>query len=232
MKDTGLITASATGADPTGTESTAAARRRGFAPARHPAYRSLVAGTQVRTPDGPMLVEDLVPGDLVLTADHGPRPLRRSLRRRIGGRGPAAPVLITAGTFGTSRDLHLSQDQRIVLSDPRATAPFGGAQVLAEARHLLNGTTVRLSPCAGVDYIQLIFDRAELIFAEDMLTETATAETHPKGPALRPVATAADLAAMMPALIHPPALCDIIPAGSPMAAPRVRHAAAKPQNPV
>ncbi|TGD62545.1 hypothetical protein EYC08_15890 [Tabrizicola sp. WMC-M-20] len=226
MKDTGLITTVATGADPIPT-----ARRRGFAPARHPAYRSLVAGTLVRTPDGTVLIDDLTPGDLVLTADHGPRPLRRILRRRIGGRGAAAPVLITAGTFGTCRDLHLSQDQRIVLSDPRATALVGAPQVLAEARHLLNGTTVRLSPCAGVDYIQLVFDRAVLIFAEDMPIETASGDTHPMGPALRPIASASDLAAMMPALIRPPVPSALIPAGSPLAAPGVRSAAAKPQTP-
>lgn len=35
-----------------------------------------VLGTRIATPDGEVPVEDLVPGNLVLTADHGPQPLR------------------------------------------------------------------------------------------------------------------------------------------------------------
>lgn len=34
------------------------------------------AGTLIETPDGPVPVESLVPGDLVITRDHGPQPLR------------------------------------------------------------------------------------------------------------------------------------------------------------
>ncbi|WP_168219825.1 Hint domain-containing protein [Pseudotabrizicola formosa] len=230
MTDSGPIPAGASGAELSPVLSPVL-RPRGFAPALPPAYRSLVAGTQIRTPDGPIWIDDLTPGSLVLTADHGPRVLRRLLRRRIGGRGAAAPVLIMAGTFGTCRDLHLSQDQRIVLSDPRTTALPGTPQVMVEARHLLNGTTVRLSPCAGVDYIHLVFDRAELIFAEDMLTETGSADPQPKGAAPRPILSPVDLAGLLPALIGPALPPDLLKAGRPMAAQRTRSATAKPQIP-
>lgn len=177
-----------------------AARLQAFA-APQRVVRSLAANTMIRTQGGDTPANALSPGDLVLTVDNGLCPLRRLHRRRIGGRGPATPVLICAGSFGASRDLHLSQDHRILLSDPCTTATFGPAGALAEARHLLNGTTVRLAPCAGVDYIQLVFDRPELIFAEDLMVETACSDPPAgEGPGkalIRPNLSAAELLVLL-----------------------------------
>ena len=141
------------------------------------AFLCFVAGTLIHASNGLIPVEDLSPGDLVLTADHGFRPLRWSARRQIAGRGAAAPVLITAGALGNSRDLRLSQQHRILLSDWRAELLFGTAEVLVAALHLVNDTTIRLTPCDRVDYVHLLFDQHELIFSEGILTESF----HPHG---------------------------------------------------
>lgn len=143
-----------------------------FVSTRDEAFLCFVAGTLIHTDAGLVPVEDLCPGDAVLTADHGFRPLRWTARRRVPGRGAAAPVLITAGTLGNTRDLRLSQQHRILISDWRADLLFGTAEVLVAAVHLVNGTTIRLMPCAWVDYVHLLFDRHELVFSEGILTES------------------------------------------------------------
>ncbi|MFN4131144.1 MAG: Hint domain-containing protein, partial [Paracoccaceae bacterium] len=170
---------------------------------RDEAFLCFVAGTRIHTGTGLVPVEDLMPGDLVLTADHGFRPLRWSARRRVGGRGTAAPVLIAAGALGNSRDLWLSQQHRIMLSDWRAETLFGMAEVLVAAVHLVNGDTIRLNPCDQVDYIHLLFDRHELIFSEGILTESF----HP-GPyslSLLPHPTRDEVLALFPELAQHPA---------------------------
>ena len=81
-------------------------------------------------------------------------------------------MLICAGALGNSRDLRLSQQHRVLLSDWRAELLFGTAEVLVAAVHLVNGHAIRLSPCDQVDYVHLLFDRHELIFSEGILTES------------------------------------------------------------
>ena len=135
-------------------------------------FLCFVAGTLIDTANGLLPVEDLSPGDLILTADHGYCPLRWVTRRRVAGRGPAAPVLITKGSLGNSRDLYLSQQHRIMLSDWRAEMLFGTTEVLIAAIHLVNGVSIRLSPCDDVDYVHILFDRHELVFSEGILTES------------------------------------------------------------
>ena len=48
------------------------------------------AGTRILTPHGPRPVEDLRPGDLVITRDNGPQPLRWTGRREVVGHGDFA----------------------------------------------------------------------------------------------------------------------------------------------
>ncbi|MFN3721839.1 MAG: Hint domain-containing protein [Paracoccaceae bacterium] len=139
---------------------------------RDEAFLCFVAGTLIHASDGLIPVEDLVPGDLVLTADHGFRPLRWTARRCVVGHGAAAPVLITAGALGNGRDLRLSQQHRIMLSDWRANLLFGTAEVLVAAHHLVNNSTIRITPSERVEYIHLLFDQHELIFSEGIPTES------------------------------------------------------------
>ncbi len=139
---------------------------------RDEAFLCFVAGTMIHTAQGLMPVEEIEPGDLVLTVDHGFRPVRWIARRQVMGQGVAAPVLIAAGTLGNSRDLLLSQQHRVLLSGWRAEMLFGASETLAAAVHLVNGTTIRLMPCDSVDYVHLLFDTHELVFSEGIATES------------------------------------------------------------
>ena len=49
---------------------------------------------------------------------------------------------------------------------------FDEAEVLVAARHLVNGDTIHVAPCGAIEYIHLMFDRHEVIFAEGVPTES------------------------------------------------------------
>lgn len=135
----------------------------------------LAQGTRVRTPVGERAVESLVPGDLVLTLDHGPQPVRWIGRRRAGRAEQRQEprlraVRIAAGALGPgcpARDLLVTQQHRILLRPGREE------EVLAAARHLTGRPGVALEPpLQALTYHHLLFDRHEVILAEGCATES------------------------------------------------------------
>jgi hypothetical protein len=129
-------------------------------------------GTRILTPDGDVPVESLAVGDLVVTLDRGPQPVRWIGRRSFPGHGRSEPVRIAAGALGNAREMRVSRQHRFLLRGWRADLHFGESEVLVAVCHLLNGTSIAASPCAEVDYIHLLFDRHEIIFAEGAPTES------------------------------------------------------------
>jgi hypothetical protein len=136
------------------------------------------AGTLVDTPDGPRLIEDLAPGDLVTTLGNGSQPLRWIGRRHV----PVAEMLVTAdlqpvefaaGAIGNLSPLRVSPQHRILLNDWRAQVFFGEDEVLIPAKAMVNGGTIRqVLPVDGVTYIHLLFDRHEILVTEGALSES------------------------------------------------------------
>lgn len=131
-----------------------------------------VAGTRVATPAGATAIEALAPGDLVLTRDAGPQPVRWIGRRPVPGTGRFAPVCIRAGHFGAERDLYVSPQHRILVTDWRAELLFGETEVLVPAVALVDGRRVVRSPCARVDYVHLLFDTHQVVLAEGVASES------------------------------------------------------------
>ncbi|MCC0062843.1 MAG: Hint domain-containing protein [Defluviimonas sp.] len=131
-----------------------------------------VAGTRVLTPDGPVAVETLAPGDHVLTNDHGPQPVRWIGRRRIAANGAFAPIRIRAGTFGDHGALMVSPQHRVMLTNSHAELLFGAAEVLIAAKDLVDGRSVEVVEGGTVEYVHLLFDRHEVIFSEGLPTES------------------------------------------------------------
>ena len=133
------------------------------------------AGTRIAVPGGEVLVETLVPGDLVLTADHGPRPLRAILRRKLtftrdDRHDQHKPVLFNIGSLGDGaphRPLAGSPQHRMLVRDE------GGDEVLAPAKGLLHRRGVRRKAgCRQVVYLQLVFDQHEVVCAEGAWSES------------------------------------------------------------
>ena len=131
-----------------------------------------VAGTMIRTVDGDKRVELIEPGDLVITRDEGPRPVRWVGSRRVKAQGDFAPIRIRAGTFGAHGDLLLSPQHRVLVRDSLAELLFGEDEVLVAARDLLNDRSV-IRRCGGmVTYVHLMFDRHQVIYSEGLPTES------------------------------------------------------------
>lgn len=132
-----------------------------------------VAGTLIDTPTGSVAVEDLAPGALVLTRDHGAQPLRwsgSSLRRATGSE---APVRFAAGALGGNADLELSPCHRVLLTNEWAEVLFGVSEVLVKARDLVNGHSIRRrEDGAEVRYFHLLFDQHEIICGNGLESES------------------------------------------------------------
>ncbi|MEM7522333.1 MAG: Hint domain-containing protein [Pseudomonadota bacterium] len=147
------------------------------------------AGTRIATPDGERAIETLAAGDLVSTLDNGAQPVRWIGRRRVPARGALAPVRFMAGSLpGLKSDLRVSQQHRMLLGGWRAALYFDANEVLAGAKHLVNGDTVHIEETADdVEYIHILFDRHEIIMAEGALSESL----HPGPEALDALETTA-----------------------------------------
>ncbi|MEY8097471.1 Hint domain-containing protein [Falsihalocynthiibacter sp. S25ZX9] len=137
--------------------------------------------TLIETASGPRAIETLSSGDLVETLDHGLKPLRwkgevNFSRDELALYPVFEPVLIQKGALGNGvpkRDLLVSPQHRVLISDWRAELFYGEDEVLVAAKHLVNGTTIsRHLPTDGVTYIHLLFDNHEVIFSEGLPSES------------------------------------------------------------
>lgn len=131
-----------------------------------------VAGTLVETPQGARPVEQLEPGDLVVTRDHGPQPLRWIGSRTVAAKGVMAPVRIAGGALGDHRTVLVSPQHRVLVQDVLAHLMFEEPEVLAAARHLVNGQSIRVVEGGTITYVHLLFDRHEIIRANGLLSES------------------------------------------------------------
>ena len=131
-----------------------------------------VAGTRIATPGGPVLVEDLRPGDMVLTRDDGAQVLRWIGRRRVAARGAFAPIAFAAGALGAHGALRLSPEHRVLVQGGMAEILFTASEVLVAAKHLVNDQSIRRVVGGEVDYLHLLFDRHQVILAEGLATES------------------------------------------------------------
>ncbi len=129
-------------------------------------------GTEIDTSTGRVKIEDLAVGDLVMTLDSGPQPVRWIGARTVVAEGDFAPVLIRKGTLGNDRDLLVSPQHRFLLTGPRYELHFGEPEVLATAKSLINDGTITRQEGGEVEYFHLLFDKHEIVFAEGTPAES------------------------------------------------------------
>lgn len=134
---------------------------------------SFLAGTHLTLANGKQIpVEHINVGDVVLTRENGPQPVRWigfQTRRAVGA---AAPVRITEGTLNTSRDLRLSPQHRLFIWQRRDELGTGRAEVMVKAELLVNGSTVVREEGGHVDSYQIVFSSHEIIYAEGIAVES------------------------------------------------------------
>ena len=129
-------------------------------------------GTLIDTPAGARKVEDLKPGDLITTADHGAQPLLWVGRTTVEAQGRLAPVRFEAGVLGLTHPLLVSPQHRMLVDDWRAPYLFGHSEVLIAAHCLVNGSTVTRVEGGEVEYIHLLFARHEIVIANGAKSES------------------------------------------------------------
>lgn len=126
-------------------------------------------GTAIRTPRGDVLIETLRVGDLVITADNGPQPIRWIGTRHLDHRTLRAapnlrPILIKADALGNVRPLFVSPQHSMMV----------GESNLVRAKHLaeyMPGVRIA-SGKRSVCYVHLMFDAHQIIFAENAPSES------------------------------------------------------------
>lgn len=129
-------------------------------------------GTLIETADGPRYIETLREGDLVVTLDKGPQPIRWIGSTRVCGRGENAPIQIKAGALGNIRDLYVSPNHRMLLSGAPAELMFGMSEVLVAAKHLINDRTIRQVQKETIEYYHFLFEDHHIVFAEGCPSES------------------------------------------------------------
>jgi Ca2+-binding RTX toxin-like protein len=127
------------------------------------------AGTEVMTPQGPVAIETLKPGDLVETLDHGPQPLLWIGQRHVNDAELTAneelrPIRISKGALGNHRAMFVSRQHGMMI----------GSDHLVRAIHLARDMPgVRIAHGKReVTYVHLFFAQHESIFAEGIPSES------------------------------------------------------------
>ena len=139
-------------------------------------FACFVEGTRLVTPDGLRPIESLKVDDLVETADHGAQAIRWIGRSKVLQMGKMAPVCIKQSSLGCGlpfADLEVSQQHRMLVRSIVLERMTGCPEALVAAKFLLPLPGIELKPeIAPINYLHLLFDRHEIVFAEGAPSES------------------------------------------------------------
>lgn len=136
-------------------------------------------GTVISTPRGERPVEDLRVGDRVVTRENGTRAVRWVGSRvlsyaQLVVRPHLKPIFFRQSSLGPGlpeRDLMVSPNQRVLVSNDRTALFFSEREVLVAAKHIVSTSHVRQVDVLGVTYFQMLFDGHETVMANGVWTE-------------------------------------------------------------
>lgn len=151
--------------------------------------------TPIETPTGPRPAASLRPGDLVETADAGPKPVLWAGRVSLPALGNLRPVRLCAPAFGETRDLWLMPGHRLLAGGEMVDYLFGHDEVLVEARHLVDGCTA-LQPERPnlLSWQGILLEGHHLLIADGCQIESLSIGTLARQPALAKTTVLAELA--------------------------------------
>ena len=137
-------------------------------------------GSLIATPRGERPVEDLRPGDKVITRDNGIQTIRwagsRSLSARdLSGAAHLAPVMIRKGALGNNlpeRDMMLSPNHRMLVSNEKTSYYLGESEVLVAAKHLVGLPGITRATAPEVTYVHFLCDQHEVVLADGTWSES------------------------------------------------------------
>lgn len=146
-----------------------------------PSIICFTPGAMITTPRGQFPVEQLTVGDLVITADNGLQAIRWIGRKRMTGARLQAypelrPIRIRKDAFGyglPEKDMWVSPQHRMLVHSERTMLDYGENEVLVPAKGLLNDLSVTVDyGIRETEYIHILFDRHEVVFANGTPTES------------------------------------------------------------
>ncbi|SDX53109.1 Hint domain-containing protein [Roseicitreum antarcticum] len=137
-------------------------------------------GTMIDVLGGRKAVEDLRPGDMVLTRDNGYLPLAWTGSRVLDAAEIAetpdyAPVRIAVGALGDNlpeRPMLVSPQHRMLVTNSRAELMFGEREVLVPAVHMVGLPGISRVEGQGVTYVHIMFDQHEILRADGAWSES------------------------------------------------------------
>ncbi len=129
-------------------------------------------GTLIDTPTGPVAVENLHKGDLVLTKSSGPQPIGWIGSRTLSPQSHQRPVRFSPETIGNDAEILVSPQHRILISGWKAEVLFGETEVLVPAIALVDGDKVRQIDMDEVTYFHIMFDTHHLVKSHGAWTES------------------------------------------------------------
>ena len=138
-------------------------------------------GTMIATASGAKAVEDLQPGDLVLTRDHGLQPIRwtgcwHADAAKLAAKPQAQPIVIRQNALGAnmpSTDLTVSPQHRIMVASAIIERMCNAPEVCVAAKHLLGHPGVETAAAPdGVTYYHFLCDSHEIVLANGAWAES------------------------------------------------------------
>ena len=137
-------------------------------------------GSIVATPKGARMVEDLKEGDKIITRDNGIQEIRWAGKRQMTGielaRDPKLqPILIRKGALGNGlpeRDMMVSPNHRMLVTNEKVSLYFNETEVLASAKHLVGLPGIHKVNVLSTTYIHFMFDQHEVVLADGAWTES------------------------------------------------------------
>ena len=150
-------------------------------------------GTLITTQRGEVPVELLSAGDRVVTRDNGIQTVRwvgktQMFLHDFQAEPHLLPVFIQQGSLGKGlpeRDMMVSPNHRILVTNTRATVKYADREVLVAAKHLA-AQGVHTVQSSGTTYIHFMCDRHEVVLSNGVWTETF----HPDDTSLKGIGNA------------------------------------------
>lgn len=138
-----------------------------------------VAGSLIDTDDGVKPVEDICPGDLVLTRDNGYQSVswvgqHVQTAANLAARPDLMAVIIRKGALGDGlplRDMKVSPWHRMLFCGQRAEMLFGEYEVLVAAVHLVGLPGIERD-IAPQTYVHIMFEEHQIIRADGAWSES------------------------------------------------------------
>jgi Ca2+-binding RTX toxin-like protein len=137
-------------------------------------------GTAIATARGERLVQELRVGDRIITRDNGIQEIRwigaKPLSAQEMARSPhLRPVLIKRGSLGDNlpeRDMMVSPNHRMLVSNEKTALYFEENEVLAAAKHMTGSQGIAEATASATTYIHFMFDQHEVVLSNGCWSES------------------------------------------------------------